>query len=518
MTTLGLGMMTLMLVPAVLAAQAPEQNSFYLTHGTDTIIVERMSRTATELRGEFVDRARGGLMQYVATLTPDASISKLSIHYYRTADDNVGDTATFTIAGDHITAQMGSAAAVSIPAVDGALPIINPSVAFLEQLLLHAKAMHGPEKVVVPVFIVGTPQPMPATVTAVGKDSVTLRYASVTMVFAISPDGHIQSGVVPAQQVSVTRGPALGKLLSVRRDYSAPRNAPYTAEDVVVHTPSGLKLTGTLTVPKARASGRAPAVITITGSGSEDRDEQAAALPNYRPFREIADTLGRRGIAVLRLDDRGINGSDIGPRTATSADFADDIRAGIAYLRSRDEIDRARIGIIGHSEGGIIAPMIAETDSSIRALVLLAAPASPGRAIVTSQQHYVIDTVMKLTGARREAALEQSRRATDSLARAGWGKWFLEHDPLPTARHVRTPVLILQGENDHQVPSPEAEKLAAAFRSAGNTRVDVRLFPETNHLFVRETIGGFSYEKLPSLAVRKDVLGAIADWLNAVLR
>ena len=97
-------------------------------------------------------------------------------------------------------------------------------------------------------------------------------------------------------------------------------------------------------------------------------------------------------------------------------------------------------------------------------------------------------------------------------------KWFIEHDPSVTARRVRTPVLILEGEADHQVPAPEAEKLAAAFRAAGNSRVTVRMFPETNHLFVTDTIGGFSYEKLPSFAVRKDVLGAIADWLSEQLK
>src|SRR6185503_1913446 len=105
--------------------------------------------------------------------------------------------------------------------------------------------------------------------------------------------------------------------------------------------------------PRDRPRDGLPAVVTITGSGPEDRDEYSGLIPGYRPFRELADTLGRRGIAVLRLDDRGVNGSDAGPITVTSADFADDIRAGIAYLRSRVEIDGARVGIVGHSEGGI---------------------------------------------------------------------------------------------------------------------------------------------------------------------
>src|SRR5262249_5166141 len=163
-------------------------------------------------------------------------------------------------------------------------------------------------------------------------------------------------------------------------------------------------------------------------------------------------------------------------------------RAAIAYLRARPEIDTLRIAIVGHSEGGMIGPMIAETDPKIRALVLMAATASPGRVILSSQQHYVVDTVAKLTGARRETMLPRYARATDSLAAAlPWMKWFLEHDPSIVALGVRAPVLILQGEADHQVPSSEAEKLAAAFRRGGNRRVAVRLFPETNHLFVADT-------------------------------
>jgi dipeptidyl aminopeptidase/acylaminoacyl peptidase len=222
---------------------------------------------------------------------------------------------------------------------------------------------------------------------------------------------------------------------------------------------------------------------------------------------------------VLRLDDRGMGESDAGSPTVTSADMADDIRAAIAYLRARPEVDTMRIAILGHSEGGVIAPMIAGTDRPIRAIVLLAASASPGRAILSSQQHYVVDTVAKLTGAQRDAALAQYARNTDSVAAVlPWLKWFLENDPSAVARRVSTPVLILQGEADHQVPSPEAAKLAAAFRAGGNRHVTVRMFPETNHLFVTDTTGGFSYEKLPSLAVRNDVLGAIADWLSATLR
>jgi dienelactone hydrolase len=509
------------LLPSPAAAQAPlaipDRYSFYLTLGNDTIVAERVWRTASQLHGEFLDRRRGARLEYLAALGSRAEITTLAAHTYRTPSDT-GEIATFRIDSNDVVAELGNGRRARIPGAPGLMPIINPSIAFIEQLVLRARALGAGATTTLPIWLVGSPQPATAALRFSGSDSVVIDYANVSMHLALSPDGHVMGGSVPAQGVSVLRGPAGDPLVAERKDYSAPAGAPYTAEDVLVRTPAGLRLAGTLTLPAPRR-GRVPAVVTITGSGPEDRDEQSVALPRYRPFRQIADTLSRRGIAVLRLDDRGVGESDAGPPTVTSEDFAHDIRAAIAYLRARPEIDTTRIVLLGHSEGGVIAPMVAEADPTVRALVLMAAPASPGRAIVRSQQHYLVDTVAKLTGARRDSILAQYERATDSIsASVPWMRWFLEHDPSETARRVRAPVLILQGDADHQVPSSEAEKLASAFRAGGNRRVTVRLFPGTNHLFVTDTIGGFSYEKLPSLDVRPDVLGAIVDWLRDTLR
>jgi len=520
---LALAALSALVLSAAASSQTVERASFYLiahtaVGTTDTAIVERSSRTPTELSGEFLDRARGGRLTYVATLAPNGLITHLVVHYYRVATDTVGDQSTFAVDGDSVIAQIGSLAPAHIPSIAGALAIVNPSVAFLEQATIHARAMGG-GKQAFPLFIIGAPQPVPAVVTPVGSDSVTLDFAGVTMHFAVSPTGRIQGGGLPARGISIVRGGPLEALVASRRDYSAPAGAPYTAEEVVVRTPAGLRLTGTLTIPRGRATGRAPAVVTITGSGSEDRDEESPALKGYRPFRELADTLGRRGIAVLRLDDRGVNGSDVGPRTATSQHYADDIRAGVAYLRTRDEIDPARVALVGHSEGGMIAPMIASTDSTLKGIVLMAGTASTGREILRAQQVYAVDSMVHLAGEARETALTRAATATDSLgASAPWMKFFLDYDPSIVARRVSTPVLILQGATDRQVPPSEADKLAAAFRAGGNSHVTVRVFPQTNHLFVADATGGFDYGKLPSLHVRPEVLGAIADWLDAQFR
>jgi dienelactone hydrolase len=299
------------------------------------------------------------------------------------------------------------------------------------------------------------------------------------------------------------------------RDYAAPPGAPYTATDVSIVTPAGIRLAGTLTMPAARA-GRIPAVITVTGSGGQDRDGAQPGMRDYRPFREIADTLSRRGIAVLRLDDRGMGGSDLGPLTVTTADFADDVRAGIAWLRAQPEIDPAGIVIVGHSEGGIIAPMVAATDPALAGIVIMAGSASPGRAILRMQQEYAVDSLARLAGPARDAALARSARATDSLATAmPWFRFFMEYDPAPTARKVTVPALVLHGDQDYQVPVAEAARLGTLMREGGNARVSVRTYARTNHLFTDDAGAGLVYAKLPSMRVRAEVLGDLADWVAA---
>jgi dipeptidyl aminopeptidase/acylaminoacyl peptidase len=303
-------------------------------------------------------------------------------------------------------------------------------------------------------------------------------------------------------------------------DYSPPADAPYTAQEVTFKTPSGVTLAGTLTLPKVRPARGAPAVVTITGSGTEERDESLPGVQGYRPFRQIADTLGRRGIAVLRLDDRGIGGSDAGPPGATSADFAQDIEAALNYLRTRSDIDATRLALVGHSEGGMIAPMVAAADPKLHAIVLMAGPAHTGRAILAYQQQYAVDSMMKLTGTARDSALRGMAATLDSAAaRQPWLKFFIAYDPIATAKRVRQPVLILQGATDRQVTPEQANELAQAFRAGGNRDVTVRFFASTDHLFVADPNGNPSgYARLPSKQVRPEVLGTIADWLVAHLR
>lgn len=304
-------------------------------------------------------------------------------------------------------------------------------------------------------------------------------------------------------------------------DYSAPADAPYIAEEVMVKTPAGHTLAGTLTLPKGSSRTHpVGAIVTVTGSGPQDRDENIG-LQGFRPFRQIADSLARRGIAVLRMDDRGIGASGGTFKGSTSADFAEDVRAGLAYLRTRPEIRADRLGVLGHSEGALIAPMVAEKEPTLRAIVLLAGIAQPGRTALHFQLKNQIEHNTKLTPEVRDSQIAEIPKRIDAMMAADpWMKFFLTYDPALTMRRVKTPVLILTGSRDQQAVPEQVALQEAAFKEAGNKDVTARVLPDLNHLFVQDT-DGFpgNYAKLPPpVMIRPDVLVMIADWLAQRLR
>ena len=173
------------------------------------------------------------------------------------------------------------------------------------------------------------------------------------------------------------------------------------------------------------------AIVTVTGSGPQDRDENIG-LPGFRPFRQLADSLARRGIAVLRMDDRGTGASGGTFKGSTSADFAEDVRAGLAYLRTRPEIRADRLGVLGHSEGAIIAPMVAEKEPTLRAIVLLAGIAQPGRTALHFQLKNQIEHNTKLTPEMRDSQIAEIPKRIDAMMAADpWMKFFLTTILLP---------------------------------------------------------------------------------------
>lgn len=508
-----------MLVPA--AAGAQEGGAFVLRlAGRDTLAVETFRRAPGEVRGEIAIRGRARL---VYTLRTSPALAPLGMEMRAWAPGAADTTpplqqVAVTYAGDSALVAInagGQQMTQVVHGAAGALPIVNPSAVAIEQVLMAARRSHA-DSATVPVFAVGTTQAAQARVAFHG-DSATVTLGAVAVYARTDAAGRLLGAAIPAQNLSIER--VAGASTAMRTDYSAPAGAPYTAEEVRVPHPAGFRLAGTLTLPRERR-GRVPAVITITGSGLEDRDESIPLVAGYRPFRQVADTLGRRGIAVLRMDDRGYGASEGNGQTATSRDLASDIAAGVAYLRTRPEIDPDRIALVGHSEGGIIAPMVAADDPRIHAVVLVAGTSRTGRRILEYQLRYPLDRDTSLTAAQRDSAYRAGWAEVDSMsARMPWLPFFIDYDPLPTARRVRQPVLIVQGETDRQVTADQARELDAAIRGAGNRDVTLRVFPQMNHLLIHDPDGMPSgYANLGRNQVEPEVLGAIADWLVAKLR
>jgi alpha-beta hydrolase superfamily lysophospholipase len=356
--------------------------------------------------------------------------------------------------------------------------------------------------------------------------------------------GRLAVMALPVQRFAAAReedagfvAPLLKKLSQASQnmmpDYVAPPNANYKAEEVEIAV-KGYKLAGTLLLPKT-GKPPFPAVITITGSGQQTRDEPLgiSGLESYRPFRQIAETLASRGLAVLRVDDRGV-GASTGIETleaATTFDFADDVRAQVAYLRTRREIDPARIALIGHSEGGVIAPLVASTDTRIAAIVLMAGTAKRGDEVLLYQLNRPFDDNPILSVEEKTARRTENEKMIRTVIEGGdtshlpqllrhtWTKAFLTYDPLPMMRKVSQPVLILQGALDRQVTADQATMLEQAAQSSGNKDVTLRVFPNLNHLFLpAKTREPSEYSALERKVLSDELLNILSDWIGSKLK
>lgn len=497
-----------------LVAQATERGAFVALHGADTVAIENFTRDAAAgtLTSDLVARG-AGRVHFTASYTPDALIRRVTLDGYAPGASLPSSHGVVTIAHDTVTVDRGAGHIQRALTSADALPWINPSFVLVDQVVRRARAI-GKLPATIPLFELASAQTLPATVSKLAGDSLSVAVHGVEMRVAVNAAGHAIGMWVPAQNATVKFVPGAHPVTFAPPDYSPPAGAPYIAETVTVPTPTGFTLGGTLTLPRNHA-GRVPAVVTITGSGLEDRDEALPGVEGYRPFYQLADTLGRRGIAVLRLDDRGFGASRGDASNATSRDFANDTRAALAYLRTRPEIDPKRLFLVGHSEGGLIAPMVAASDPTLRGIVLMAGTASVGRDIIAGQMRYLVDHNATIPDSLRARAYAAQMANVDSAgAHQAWMHEFLAYDPTPTARSVHVPVLIVQGATDRQVPAEQATLLDRAFKAGGNTDVTVRVFPGLDHLFLADPTGNpAGYATLPSKRIGPEVMGTIADWI-----
>lgn len=507
------------------SAEAQERvRTFVLRSAGDTIAVEQVRRSPGRLEGELLFRTGNQRWHYVAATGADGLIRSLDNEFRFASDPSAGparQSAHLEFLGDSVIVTLLPPATgiQRFGSTRGALPFINPSFGLLEQAMVRAR-QQGRDSLNLPFFALSGGQTFAVQV-RVRPDTVLMSLNGVATLLFPGNDGLIRGGAVPGQglTLSISEGSPAGALAATRPDYSAPPEAPYRAIDVTIPTPMGHTLAGTLTVPTG--AGRVAAIVTITGSGLQDRDETIPLVKGYKPFREIADALGRRGIAVLRMDDRGFGESGGNPANATGADFARDIEAALAFLRARPDIDSHRLGLLGHSEGGTIAPMIAAGDSALRGIILMAGTAWTMRRVLTWQNQDLLDHQPGLSARARDSILTTVvPRGIDSLARAQpWIGFWVDYDPLATARRVHQPVLILQGGTDRQVTPDQAPALEEAFKAGGNRDVTLRLFPETNHLFLADPDGyPARYGTLTTSRMRPEVLTAIVEWATRHFR
>lgn len=514
-------LLSLVVLSHDVSAQNPWSDAYVLEMGSDTLAVERFDVSPGKLEGEIIGHAFGRTIYEVSH--SGGLVTDVTLQSWRPGsfEDAPAQTAVIRMEGDSVFVKLSSSAGSVDQAFAtkvGAVPYLNPSVAMLEL----ANQLAGEfDSTVIPLFLLQGGVTLDAQVTRTSRDSLQFVIAASTVILVSDDDGVIREGSIPAQNIRIARDPGAGFPLDATSapDYSAPSDASYIAESVEVVARSGHRLAGTLTRPER--DGRLPAVVTITGSGPQDRDQAIPGLAGYRPFRDIADALTRRGIAVLRLDDRGVGESTGDFNAATSKDFADDVRDAVAYLKTRADIDSDRIALVGHSEGGLIAPMIAATDTSLAGIVLLAGPAQTGREIIRHQiRAAATDAAGDLDPAAIDSLVLAQHAEIDAMAYGSpWMRFFLDYDPLATARKVRSvPVLIVHGETDVQVTSDQAQTLATAFREGGNPEVEVVLLPDVNHLLLHDSDGHPArYTTLVDRTVVSEALEAVGRWLESRL-
>ncbi|TRZ44319.1 alpha/beta hydrolase family protein [Robertkochia solimangrovi] len=325
---------------------------------------------------------------------------------------------------------------------------------------------------------------------------------------------------------------------------------PYKSEDIsFTNTIDGITLSGTLTIPEGK--GPFPSVVLVSGSGPQNRDSE---IMGHKPFWVLADHLSRNGIAVLRYDDRGTAASKGDFKTATTLDLANDAEAAFTFLLNQESSDKTRTGIIGHSEGGIIAPMIAERNDNIAFLILLAAPTLRGDKLMLLQKKKVEEksgvnpitieksqeifggAYYKIVNATPETALADTlhtyfmdkfeggipeSRLNTIIAQltSPWMVGFMKYDPEPVLEKLTLPILAIYGSNDLQVPpKPNLTIMQEALKKAGNQSATVLELRFLNHLMQESETGLPGEYGLIPQTLSPEVMNLISEWIKDQFR
>lgn len=332
-------------------------------------------------------------------------------------------------------------------------------------------------------------------------------------------DGALLRLSVPAQNLEIARED-IASAATRTSAFSIP------GDEALTIPAAGFNLAATIVRP-ANASGPLPALVLIGGSGPTDRDGFAFGIP---VLGQVARDLVNAGFFVVRYDKRGVGQSGGRTETATLADYAEDVRAILRWLDDRRDVDDDRIGLIGHSEGAMVAMLVASRDKRVAALALVAGPSATGADLILEQQRHALDRAKTPDAEAQEKIALQKQIHQAVITGQGWDSvpatlrrtadtpWFqslLLFDPAAVMKDVRQPILIVQGALDTQVPPHHAEKLAELARARKRkAQVDLAIVPGINHLLVPATTGEVDeYASLTDKEVANGVTSAIGTWM-----
>jgi pimeloyl-ACP methyl ester carboxylesterase len=293
--------------------------------------------------------------------------------------------------------------------------------------------------------------------------------------------------------------------------YGAPPDGAYRAEEVRIRAPQGHVLAGTFTTPMHGVRPM-PAAVLITGLSPHERNN---GVPPWMPLRDLADALTRAGIAVLRVDDRGVGLSTGKREPSTTFDEANDVQTEVEWLRGQAGIDPKRIALVGYSEGGLIAPMVAAKDPAIAAIVTLDGPGVSGPEVARYQIEAAVRADPAVPPEAREKEIDK-QLAEELTPRE---RSYLAIDPLEYARRVHCPALIVHGGTDRHVPVRSAEKLASAMRGSGNGDVTVHIIANMSHAMLPDPNGlNSGWVFLPAFVTSPELLDTLKRWATIRLR
>jgi len=304
--------------------------------------------------------------------------------------------------------------------------------------------------------------------------------------------------------------------------------------DELVRMPgNGFSLAGTVSKPpKPRPGARLPAAVLVSGSGPVDRDETVAGVPI---FGQLAGALADAGFIVVRFDKRGVGQSGGRPEAATLEDYAEDLRAVVRFMSERRDVDRDRLVVIGHSEGGAIGMLAAAREDRIKGLVLLASIGSTGAELNMAQVTRALERSNR-SAAERQATIDLQKKIQAAVLGSGtwdgvpeafraqadtpWFRSFLAFDPARHIRDIDQPILVIQGLLDTQVDPSNADRLETLARTRDRDKVvEVVKVPGINHLLLPATTGDVDeYASLRDLQISPAISTAVAGWIQKVFR